>query len=132
MSGLARFDRVLAIVSWVVAGLAVLMLLIGPEVVAEDKPAPAASAGESAGNDADTASADGEAVFADSCGGCHTLSAAGTSGVTGPNLDGAALDAEVITAIVTEGSGAMPSFSSSLDQAEIAAVAEFVASASQD
>ena len=74
----------------------------------------------------------GEAVFTDNCGGCHTLSAAGTSGVTGPSLDGAALDAEAVTAIVTEGSGAMPSFSGSLDEAEIAAVAEFVASASQD
>ena len=132
MSRLARFDRVLAIATWVVAGLAVLMLLIGPTIVAEDEPAPTASAGESAGSDADAASADGEALFTDSCGGCHTLSAAGTSGVTGPSLDDAALDAEAVTAIVTEGSGAMPSFSTSLDQAEIAAVAEFVASASQD
>ncbi len=132
MSGLARFDRVLAITTWVVAGLAVLMLLIGPKVVAEDEPAPAASAGESAGGDDDAASADGQALFVESCGGCHTLTAAGTSGLTGPNLDGAALDANAVTAIVTEGSGAMPSFSTSLDQAEIAAVAEFVASASQD
>ena len=131
MSGLARFDRILAITSWVVAGLAVLMLLIGPEVVAEDEPAPAAS-GESAGGDDDVASTDGQALFIDTCGGCHTLTAAGTSGLTGPNLDGAALDAKAVTAIVTEGSGAMPSFSTSLDQAEIAAIAEFVASASQD
>ena len=59
MSGLARFDRVLAIASWVVAALAVLMLLIGPQIVAEDEPVPAASAGESAGGDDDVASADG-------------------------------------------------------------------------
>ena len=31
--------------------------------------------------------ADGAAVFASSCGSCHTLEAAGTSGSTGPNLD---------------------------------------------
>jgi cbb3-type cytochrome c oxidase subunit III len=31
----------------------------------------------------------GEAVFKSSCGGCHTLAAAGTSGTIGPNLDAA-------------------------------------------
>src|SRR5687768_2400557 len=30
---------------------------------------------------------DGKELFADNCGTCHTLAAAGTEGVVGPNLD---------------------------------------------
>ena len=32
---------------------------------------------------------DGESIFIQNCGGCHTLAAAGTSGTVGPNLDDA-------------------------------------------
>lgn len=131
MSGLARVDRVLAVVSWVIAGLAVVMLIIGPEVVAEDEPAPAEpeAAGQERGGEAPAA--DGQAIFVENCGGCHTLSVAGTSGSVGPVLDGAGLDAATVSGIVTSGSGGMPSFEGDLDEAEIAAVAEFVAGASQ-
>ena len=132
MSGLGRFDRVLAAVSWVVAGLAVLMLLIGPQVVAEDEPAPADEPGAAADQATDDApTADGQALFTDNCGSCHTLSAAGTTGAVGPTLDGAALNAATVSSIVTSGSGSMPSFSDSLDEAEIEAIADFVAGASQ-
>ena len=41
----------------------------------------------SAGRQADTQS--GQQLFTQSCGSCHTLSAAGTSGTLGPNLDNA-------------------------------------------
>jgi mono/diheme cytochrome c family protein len=45
----------------------------------------------------DPADASGNAaktLFKENCGGCHTLKAAGTSGVTGPNLDDAFACAE--------------------------------------
>ena len=41
----------------------------------------------SAGRQADTQS--GQQLFTANCGSCHTLSAAGTSGTIGPNLDNA-------------------------------------------
>ena len=119
---LARVDRVVAIFSWVAAGLVVLMLLIGPQVIAEDKSQPA---GKAAG--AQPYAADGKALFTDRCGSCHTLSAAGTSGRVGPNLDGVSLNASGIKGIVRNGSGGMPSFGGELSEAEISAVAAFVA-----
>ena len=61
------------------------------------------------------------------CAGCHTLAAAGASGAVGPNLDERKPDAATVTAIVTSGRGSMPSFSGQLSEAEIAAVADYVA-----
>jgi mono/diheme cytochrome c family protein len=61
------------------------------------------------------------------CGSCHTLQSAGTSGQVGPNLDGLSLDAAGIEAIVRDGRGGMPSFGGDLSDAEISAVASFVA-----
>lgn len=129
-------DRTLELVGWALAVLFVVMMFAGPQVVAEDKPAeqsseaagaaPYASQGE--GGEGSKA-ADGEAVFADTCGGCHTLSAAGTSGTTGPNLDEVSLDASAIEGIVRDGRGGMPAFGGDLSDDEIAAVAAFVAGA---
>ncbi len=42
-----------------------------------------------------------------------------------------ALDAATVSGIVTNGSGSMPSFSGDLDEAEITAIADYVAGASQ-
>jgi cytochrome c6 len=113
---LARLDRVVAAVSWTVAAAVVLMLLIGPRLIAEDEPTPASA--ETGG---------GQAVFVANCGTCHTLSAAGTSGEVGPSLDGIALGAADIEAIVQGGRGGMPAFGEQLSASEIGAVAEFVA-----
>ena len=66
-------------------------------------------------------------MFSDTCGGCLTLSAAGTSGTTGPNLDDVSLDAAAIEGIVRDGRGGMPAFGDQLSDEEISAVAEFVA-----
>jgi mono/diheme cytochrome c family protein len=71
---------------------------------------------------------DGKGIFATSCGGCHTLADAGTSGTTGPNLDDSKPSLELVTDRVTNGKGQMPSFADSLDEAQIQAVAEYVAS----
>jgi cytochrome c6 len=128
---------VLELLGWSLAAFFVVLLFAGPQVVAEDKPesrggeaAGAAPYAGEAGGDAGgpAAPADGDAVFTESCGSCHTLSAAGTSGTTGPDLDDTALDAAAIETIVRDGSGEMPAFGDQLSDDEIRAVAEFVAS----
>jgi cytochrome c6 len=72
---------------------------------------------------------DGKSIFATSCGSCHTLSDAGTAGAVGPNLDEARPSRETVVDLVTNGRGAMPSFSDSLDQQQIDAVAKYVSGA---
>lgn len=72
---------------------------------------------------------DGKTIFTTSCGACHTLADAGTAGAVGPNLDEARPSRETVTELVTNGRGAMPSFSDSLDQQQIDAVAEYVSGA---
>ena len=70
---------------------------------------------------------DGKAIFASAgCGGCHTLSAAGSSGTVGPNLDESQPSLELAIDRVTNGQGGMPSFKGQLSEAQIQAVAEFV------
>ena len=69
----------------------------------------------------------GSAVFSSSgCGGCHTLAAAHASGTVGPNLDSLKPDYRAVTAQVTNGGGAMPSFKSKLSAQQIADVAAYV------
>jgi cytochrome c6 len=129
-------DMALELLGWSLAVFFVVLLLTGPRVVAEDNAAlsSAESAGAApyagqAGADAEESDgADGKVVFTDTCGGCHTLSAADTSGSIGPNLDDTALDAGGIERIVRDGSGEMPAFAGRLSDEEIAAVANFVAS----
>ena len=74
---------------------------------------------------------DGAAIFAGgtepACASCHTLSAAGATGQVGPDLDRSAAPAEFIEMVVRSGSGVMPSFADQLSDAEIAAVARYVA-----
>jgi outer membrane protein assembly factor BamB len=69
----------------------------------------------------------GEQVFASSCGSCHTLGAAGTSGSIGPNLDDLMPDEATVEEKVRNGGGGMPSFEGRLSDEEIAAVATYVA-----
>jgi cbb3-type cytochrome c oxidase subunit III len=71
---------------------------------------------------------DGKSIFVANCGSCHTLADAGTSGKVGPNLDDAKPSQERVQSIVTNGRGAMPAFSGSLDAQQIQAVAEYVSS----
>lgn len=50
----------------------------------------------------------GEELFASSCGSCHTLSAAATTGTTGPNLDDLMPTEEQVMSAIEGGPGAMP------------------------
>jgi cbb3-type cytochrome c oxidase subunit III len=71
---------------------------------------------------------DGKAIFASAgCSGCHTLAAAGSNGNVGPNLDEAKPSKELAIDRVTNGQGGMPSFKGQLSEAQIEAVATFVA-----
>lgn len=74
----------------------------------------------------------GAKVFASAgCGSCHRLSAAGSTGLVGPDLDELKPDAAAIARQVRNGGNGMPSFSSRLGKQEIDDVAAFVAAASR-
>jgi mono/diheme cytochrome c family protein len=127
---LRGIDTALELVGWSLAVFFVVLLFAGPRVVAEDKPeaAPTKAQGTAPANTQNSAPAvDGKAVFTDTCGSCHTLSAAGTSGSVGPNLDDVSLDASAIEGIIRDGRGGMPALGDKLSDDEISAVAAFVA-----
>lgn len=98
------------------AAFAIVVLLVGPELIG--------AKGSSAG--APAAARAGKQIFtAEGCGGCHTLADAGGSGTSGPNLDELAPDAATVAAKVKSGGGSMPSFD--LPAPELDALAEYVA-----
>jgi mono/diheme cytochrome c family protein len=74
------------------------------------------------------ASAQGKQAFTQSCGGCHTLKDANTSGNVGPNLDDLKPDEATVQRQVTNGGGGMPAFKGQLSDAQIQAVAQYVSS----
>ena len=72
----------------------------------------------------------GKAIFLKTgCVGCHTLADAKATGTVGPNLDQAKPDYRKVTARVTLGKGAMPSFKGQLSDQQIADVASYVVKA---
>ena len=127
---LGRIDRVFALVTWVVAGVLVVMLLFGPALVAHD-----AAPGQAAGYTTGTSTSGGhsaaqvKALFVSKCGSCHTLAAAGTTGQVGPNLDQVSLTQSQVAAQISQGGGGMPAFAGQLNQSDINALAAFVAQA---
>ena len=108
----------------------------------EASPEPETTTGEITTTDTETTdtetTTDGEATEGDAaagkevflgsagCGSCHTFADAGTSGTIGPNLDDSAPSFELAVDRVTNGAGAMPSFSSTLSEQDIANVAAYV------
>jgi mono/diheme cytochrome c family protein len=68
----------------------------------------------------------GKDIFLTHCASCHTLEDAGTTGTIGPNLDDSQPDSELVVDRVTNGQGAMPSFSGTLSEQEINDVAAYV------
>jgi mono/diheme cytochrome c family protein len=71
--------------------------------------------------------AKGKAIYASAgCGGCHTFSAAGSTGTVGPNLDDSSIDFAGAVEQIKNGGGGMPPFGDRLSDQEIADVAAFV------
>jgi cbb3-type cytochrome c oxidase subunit III len=69
----------------------------------------------------------GKQIFITKCGGCHTLKDAGTTGTQGPNLDLLKPPFARIKSQVIKGGGIMPAFKGVLTDAQINAVAKYVA-----
>ena len=69
----------------------------------------------------------GKSLFVETCGGCHTLADAGTTGAVGPNLDDAKSDEAKVAGMIASGGGAMPP--GLLEGEEADAVAAYVAGA---
>ena len=84
------------------------------------------SSGDDGGSD-DGGDGDGKSLFVETCGGCHTLADAGTTGAVGPNLDDAKPDEAKVAGMIASGGGAMPP--GLLDGDEADAVAAYVAGA---
>jgi mono/diheme cytochrome c family protein len=69
----------------------------------------------------------GKKLFAsEGCSGCHTFKAAGSSGTTGPDLDGANPTVSKVMSQLTNPGGLMPSFASKLSETEKRNLAAFV------
>jgi cbb3-type cytochrome c oxidase subunit III len=69
----------------------------------------------------------GKQIFITKCGGCHTLKDAGTAGTQGPNLDLLKPPFPIVKNQVIKGGVVMPAFKDVLNDAQIAAVAKYVA-----
>jgi cbb3-type cytochrome c oxidase subunit III len=69
----------------------------------------------------------GKQIFITKCGGCHTLKDAGTTGTQGPNLDLLKPPFQRVMNQVIKGGGIMPAFKGVLTDAQINAVAKYVA-----
>jgi cbb3-type cytochrome c oxidase subunit III len=74
-----------------------------------------------------TQSTNGKTIFTTNCASCHTLAAAGTHGTVGPNLDQLKPPLARVKRQVTNGGAVMPAFKGKLTDAQIAAVAKYVA-----
>ena len=70
---------------------------------------------------------DAKQLFTSTCGGCHTLGDAGTSGRIGPNLDEEEPSAAEVVDAIESGPGQMPA--GLLSGADAQAVADYVAGA---
>ena len=70
----------------------------------------------------------GKQIFTAKCGSCHTLKDAGTNGTIGPNLDALKPPFATVKNQVIHGGAAMPAFKGILMDAQITAVAKYVAS----
>ena len=90
------------------------------------EPAPPGPPPPAGGAEGDPAA--GKEVFVGSagCGGCHTLSDAGTTGTIGPDLDSLQPSYEATLEQVTNGGGGMPAFKDTLSEQQINDVAAYV------
>ena len=71
----------------------------------------------------------GESLFAEGgCGACHALSAAGSSGNIGPNLDESKPSYELAVERITLGQGGMPAFAEQFEPQQIADLSQYLVS----
>lgn len=63
------------------------------------------------------------------CAICHTMADAGAEGPIGPDLDELKPGKEVVLKVLREGMGAMPSFTETMSEEDMKAVAEYVVQA---
>jgi cbb3-type cytochrome c oxidase subunit III len=70
---------------------------------------------------------DAKSIFSANCASCHTLKAAGATGTIGPNLDQLKPSFTIAQHQIEVGGGVMPAFKGKLTQAQIDAVAKFIA-----
>lgn len=75
------------------------------------------------------AESEGKQVFVANCASCHTLADAGAAGAVGPNLDDLMPSEATVKSMVENGGNGMPSFSGTLDAAQIDAVSKYVSTA---
>ena len=69
----------------------------------------------------------GEPLFGEAgCGACHTLSAAGSSGNIGPNLDESKPSYELAVQRITLGQGGMPAFAEQFEPQQIADLSQYL------
>jgi len=83
---------------------------------------------------ADDGLSEGKALFTKNampaCAVCHTLKDAGTAGEVGPALDELKPSADRVAAALRNGVGLMPSYRDTLTDAQIRAIARYVATVS--
>jgi mono/diheme cytochrome c family protein len=135
---LAKYLRVLIVIALVALPGAMLLAACGgggggsaettategvTTPVEETEEAPAE---EEPGSEESAEFAEGESIFTSTCGSCHTLKEAGTSGEVGPNLDELEPSQATVEKQVTHGGGGMPAFGGTLSKAEIKTVALYV------
>jgi mono/diheme cytochrome c family protein len=104
-----------------------------PETVEGTTPQDTGDTGDTGDGAGEGNAENGASVFASAgCGGCHTLSDAGSSGTIGPDLDDSqvAKDPQAVAEKVRAGGGGMPAFEGRLSDQEIQDVAAYVSSAS--
>jgi cytochrome c6 len=96
----------------------------GPSIPAGNEPSPAPATPPVA-----PAAVDGKALFQGTCGGCHTLADAGTTGRVGPNLTRLDSSSAQVAGQIRQGDPPdMPAFGRRLSEDQITAIAEYVAS----
>jgi cytochrome c oxidase subunit 2 len=69
---------------------------------------------------------DAQGTFVQTCGGCHELEQAGTSGQIGPSLNELALDPADVEEQIRKGGGGMPAFENDLSEAQIEALVQYL------
>jgi mono/diheme cytochrome c family protein len=71
--------------------------------------------------------AQAKSLFTANCAACHTFAAAGSSGTVGPDLDQSTKNLAAIEQQIRRGGGGMPPFAGTLTDAQIKALAKWIA-----